>query len=48
MNMFSVGFPITMIFGLVVVFFGLSTLQSGFTQMMGETFGFLHELISTG
>ncbi|HEX4376979.1 MAG TPA: flagellar biosynthetic protein FliR [Steroidobacteraceae bacterium] len=46
MNMFSVGFPITMIFGLVVVFFGLSTLQSGFTQMIGDTLGFLRELTS--
>jgi flagellar biosynthesis protein FliR len=44
MNMFAVGFPITMIFGLLVVFFGLSTLQSGFTEMMRSTLQFLHSL----
>ena len=46
LNMFAVGFPITMIFGLLVVFFGLSSLQSGFTEMMRSTFEFLQSLIS--
>jgi flagellar biosynthesis protein FliR len=46
LNMFAVGFPITMIFGLVVLFFGLSTLQSGFTEMLRTTFDFLHSLTS--
>jgi flagellar biosynthetic protein FliR len=44
LNMFAVGLPISMIFGLVVVFFGLSTLQSGFIDMMQSAFQFAQSI----
>jgi flagellar biosynthetic protein FliR len=40
LNMFAVGLPISLIFGLVVVFFGLPTLQSGFIDMMRSALQF--------
>jgi flagellar biosynthetic protein FliR len=44
LNMMAVGLPISMIFGLIVLFFGLPTLQSGFIDMMGSTFQFAQSL----
>jgi flagellar biosynthesis protein FliR len=44
MNLFGVGFPITLGFGLVVVLLGLPTLQSGLTEMLGSAFGFVRAL----
>jgi flagellar biosynthetic protein FliR len=44
MNMFSIGLPLTLIFGLIVVFFGLSSLQTGFVDLMKSAFQFMRAL----
>lgn len=44
MNLFGVGFPITLAFGLVVVLLGLPTLQSGLTGMLEAAFRFMRAL----
>jgi len=44
MNLFGVGFPITLAFGLVVVLLGLPTLQSGLTEMLDAAFRFMRAL----
>jgi flagellar biosynthetic protein FliR len=44
MNMFSIGLPITLIFGLIVVFFGLPSLQTGFVDLMTSAFQFMRSL----
>jgi len=44
MNLFGVGFPITLVFGMVVVMLGLPTLQGGLVEMLGSAFQFLHAL----
>jgi flagellar biosynthetic protein FliR len=46
LNMFAVGLPISMIFGLIVLFFGLPTLQSGFIDMMRSTFQFAQSILT--
>ena len=44
MNLFGLGFPVTLVFGMVVVVLGLPTLQSGLIDMLGSAFQFLHAL----
>jgi flagellar biosynthesis protein FliR len=36
LNMFAVGFPITLVFGLLIVLMGLPAVQSSFTTLIGE------------
>jgi flagellar biosynthesis protein FliR len=36
LNMFAVGFPITLVFGLLVILLGLPAVQSSFTTLIGE------------
>lgn len=38
LNLFAVGFPVTLAFGLVVLLLGLPTVQSGFVTLAGEAF----------
>ena len=45
MNLFGVGFPITLVFGMVVVLLGLPALQSGLVDMLGGAFQFLRALV---
>lgn len=47
LNMFAVGLPIALVFGLVVLFFGLPTMQTGFILLMQETFQFTGSLIGS-
>jgi flagellar biosynthesis protein FliR len=47
LNMFAIGLPITLIFGLIVLFFGMPTLQNGFIELMRQTFQFVHSLTGT-
>jgi flagellar biosynthetic protein FliR len=44
LNLFAVGFPITLVFGLLIVVLGLPAVQSGFIEMMGNAFQTLAEL----
>lgn len=45
LNLFAVGLPITLVFGLVVVMLALPTMQSGFIDMLNTAFQFLHALV---
>lgn len=44
MNLFAVGLPITLVFGLLIIVAGLPALESGFTQLLAETFALLRHL----
>jgi flagellar biosynthetic protein FliR len=44
LNMFAVGFPITLVFGLVIILLGLPAVQSGFTQLIGESMTLVRHL----
>jgi flagellar biosynthetic protein FliR len=48
LNMFAIGLPITLIFGLLVLFFGLPNMQTGFTALMKSAFQFMHALTGSG
>jgi flagellar biosynthetic protein FliR len=41
LNLFAVGFPLTLGFGLVIVWLSLPAVQSGFVESMGVAFSFL-------
>jgi flagellar biosynthetic protein FliR len=45
LNLFAVGFPITLVLGLVVVLFGLPTLQTSFTELMSGAFELMRDLL---
>ena len=38
LNLFAVGFPITLVFGLVIITVGLPALQSAFVELLGQAF----------
>jgi flagellar biosynthetic protein FliR len=44
MNLFGVGFPITLVFGMVLLLLGLPTLQTGLTDMLSAAFAFVRSL----
>jgi flagellar biosynthetic protein FliR len=44
MNLFGVGFPITLVFGMVVLLLGLPTLQTGLTDMLSAAFAFVRAM----
>lgn len=44
MNLFGVGFPITLVFGMVVLLLGLPTLQTGLIDMLNSAFAFVRAL----
>lgn len=44
MNLFGVGFPVTLVFGLVVLLLGLPTLQTAFIEMLSSAFAFVRAL----
>lgn len=46
LNLFAIGFPITLVFGLVVVLLALPSLQGGLTEMLGSAFQFMHALLT--
>jgi flagellar biosynthetic protein FliR len=45
LNLFAVGFPISLVIGLLVVLAGIGPLQQGVTQLLGQGFDFLRALI---
>lgn len=44
LNLFAVGFPLTLAFGLVIVWLSLPSVQSGFVALLGEAFAMLATL----
>jgi flagellar biosynthesis protein FliR len=48
LNLFAIGFPVTLICGLVIVLVGLPSVQSGFIGMMREAFMLIGTLQRTG
>lgn len=44
LNLFAVGFPVALVFGLVIVLLSLPTLQSSFVELLGATFEFMRDL----
>jgi flagellar biosynthetic protein FliR len=44
LNLFAVGFPLTLAFGLLIVWLGLPAVQSGFIELMGAAFATLAQL----
>ncbi|MBV6423841.1 MAG: hypothetical protein NAOJABEB_01651 [Steroidobacteraceae bacterium] len=45
LNLFAVGFPVTLAFGLVVVLLSLPAVQSGFIRLVSDAFGTLGTLL---
>jgi flagellar biosynthesis protein FliR len=45
LNLFAVGFPITLVFGLVIIVIGLPALQSSFIRLLGEGFVLVRALL---
>jgi len=48
LNMFAVGFPISLVFGMVIVLLGLPTVQSSFTLLFDNALRFLRVLLGGG
>ncbi|HEV7716608.1 MAG TPA: flagellar biosynthetic protein FliR [Steroidobacteraceae bacterium] len=48
LNLFAVGFPITLVFGLVIILVGLPGLQSSFVRLLGQAFTMLRSLQGGG
>lgn len=48
LNMFAVGFPITLVFGLLIILLGLPAVQSSFTNLIGESLKFTKSLAGGG
>jgi flagellar biosynthesis protein FliR len=48
LNLFAIGFPVTLIAGLLVILAGLPAMQSGFVKLMSETFIFAGSLMGGG
>jgi flagellar biosynthetic protein FliR len=44
LNLFAVGFPITLVFGFVIVLLALPGLQGVLTDLLNAAFGFMHAL----
>jgi len=47
-NLFAVGFPITLVFGLVIVVASLPSTQTTFIRLLGDTFELLRKLTAMG
>jgi flagellar biosynthesis protein FliR len=45
LNLFAVGFPVTLVFGLGIVLLGLPTVQSGFVKLLQEALMLVHSLM---
>jgi flagellar biosynthetic protein FliR len=48
LNLFAIGFPVTLICGLVIVMFGLPSVQSSFIGLMRDAFDLLGHLLVKG
>jgi flagellar biosynthetic protein FliR len=45
LNLFAVGFPITLVFGFVIVLMGLPGIQGVLTDLLAAAFGFMRMLV---
>jgi flagellar biosynthesis protein FliR len=45
LNLFAVGLPVTLAVGMAVVLYGLSTMQSGFTELLRQAMMFMGSLV---
>ncbi|HMN44419.1 MAG TPA: flagellar biosynthetic protein FliR [Povalibacter sp.] len=45
LNLFAVGFPISLIFGLIIIYIGLPAVQATFVGALGEAFGLIQGLL---
>jgi flagellar biosynthetic protein FliR len=45
LNLFAVGFPVTLVFGLGIILLGLPTVQSGFVKLLQEALMLVHSLV---
>jgi flagellar biosynthesis protein FliR len=48
LNLFAVGFPVSLIFGLVIVLISLPALQSSFIELLYQTIDFIQHLLISG
>jgi flagellar biosynthesis protein FliR len=48
LNLFAVGLPVSLVFGLVIILAGLPTVQSGFVQLLQQAFALLRALSGGG
>jgi flagellar biosynthetic protein FliR len=46
LNLFAVGFPVTLIFGLFIVLFGLPTVGGGVVDLLTSQFAFMRQLVN--
>ncbi len=48
LNLFAVGFPVSLVVGLLVVLAGIAPLQESFTGLLAQGFEFLRSLLHVG
>jgi flagellar biosynthetic protein FliR len=48
LNLFAIGFPVTLIGGLLIMLFGLPAMQAGFISLVRETFALAARLMGGG
>lgn len=48
LNLFAVGFPITLVFGLVIIIVGLPALQTSFVDLMRDALALMRMLLGAG
>lgn len=48
LNLFAVGFPISLIFGLVIIYVGMPAVQSTFIDSLDAAFGLIRSLLGAG
>jgi len=48
LNLFAIGFPVTLIGGLLIILAGLPAVQTGFIALVGEAFGLIATLLQGG
>ena len=47
LNLFAVGLPVTLLFGLAIVTLGMPTIGAAFTALLTDTFGFMNALTAS-
>jgi flagellar biosynthesis protein FliR len=48
LNLFAIGFPVTLIFGLVIVWAGLPAVQTTFIESLEQVFELMRALLAGG
>ena len=46
LNLFAVGFPVSLIFGLTILIAGLPTMQAGFVKLLESAFNMIQSLVT--